>query len=206
MQWHSTDGIVARLPVSFSLLCRDKVMQEFEQMWEILNSPLFLLLFGFLFTTVAGTIITARYKRATHKQETRFTKLHEERARAIQALHEQIVDVEEVLFDLLYKWRPIGLFPPQVDPKDAANKVRELRRLSEKSAIYFRQDGYAVIDELCSTFETTWRNMEQAIMVASDPEREAPSFDEQAVEGVHITSREVRAKLQEEFRIILGVD
>lgn len=181
-------------------------MQELEQIWNILNSPLFLLLFGFLFTTVAGTIITARYQRATHRQETRFTKLHEERARAIRALHEQIVDVEEILFDLLYKWRPIGLFPPQVDTKDVANKVRDLRRLSEKSAIYFKKDRYAVIDELCSTFESTWRNMEQAIMMAPDPEKEAPSFDEQAWEGVHINSREVRAKLQEEFRTILGVD
>ena len=181
-------------------------MQTFEQIWNILNSSLFLLLFGFLFTTVAGTIITARYQRATHKQETRFARLHEERARAIRALHELIVDVERALFDLLYKWRPIGLFPPEVEPKDVANKVRELRRLSDKSAIYFSKDRYALIEALCRTFESTWSNMEQAIMMTPDREKEAPGFDEQAWEGVHIHSRKVRAELQEEFRNILGAD
>lgn len=181
-------------------------MHDSQQIWTILNSPLLLLLFGFLFTTLAGTIITARYERATHRHDTRFTKLHEERARAIRALHEKIVDVEEVLFDLLYKWRPVGLYPPDVKPEDAANMVRELRRLSEKSAIYFNKERYAVIEELCSTFESTWGNMEQAIMMAPDPESEPPRFDEPAWEGVHIYSREVRAKLQDEFRTVLGVE
>ncbi len=175
-------------------------------MWTILNSPIFLLLLGFLFTTVAGTIITARYQRATYKQETRFARLHEERASAIRDLYAHIVDVEWALNSLLYKWRPVGLFPPNIEPADVSTRIRELRRLSEKAAIYFNKELYKLIESLCDTLDGTWRNMEQAIMRISDPEHEVPDFDDEAWRGVHVTSREVRERLQAEFRSILGAE
>lgn len=88
-------------------------MELENQIWSHLNEPFSLIFFGFIFTTLAGTIITARYQRATYRLETRFSQLHKDRAEAIKLLYDLIIDVEEALFNLLYKWRPVGLYPPE---------------------------------------------------------------------------------------------
>jgi len=177
-----------------------------NQFWDHLNSPFSLIIFGFIFTTVAGTIITARYQRATYKQETRFSQLHKDRAEAIRSLYELIIDVDEALFNLLYKWRPVGLYPPAIEPEDVANIIREFHRQYEKSTIYFTQDTCSLFESMHEKYNSTWGSMEQVIMMTSDPEEQPPQFDETAWDGVHIHSRNIRKKLQEEFRDIFGVE
>jgi hypothetical protein len=173
-----------------------------DLLWQFLNSPVGLLLCGFVLTTVVGKFLATWYQSASKKQEIRFVQLHQDRLKAIRELHFRTVDVETALFDLLYKWRPIGLYPPEVDPKIVDHDVREFRKISEKYKIYFNLEICGLIDSLCKTFESTWRNMEGAIQNAHG---QAPEFDEDAHKGVHISSHELREKLRKEFRKILGV-
>lgn len=171
--------------------------------WEFINSPVGLLLWGFVLTTVVGTFLATWYQSGRKKQEIRFAQLHQDRLKAIRDLHFRTVDVETSLFNLLYKWRPVGLFPPDVDPKMVDQDITEFRKISEKYKIYFNLQTRELIDSLCEIFEATWRNMQTAIQRANE---QAPDFDEEAHKGVHMRSQELREKLREEFRKILGVN
>ena len=173
-----------------------------DQLWLFLNSPVGLLLIGFVFTTVVGKFLATWYQSASKKEEFRFVQLHQDRLKAMRDLDDRTVDVEKALFRLLYNWRPIE-GSQAISKEEVTKMVREFRSVSEKYKIYFNLEICALINSLCETFESTLRNMQWAIQNAKG---EAPKFDEEAHKGVHERSQELRSKLQKEFREILGVD
>ncbi len=175
------------------------------RLWDFLNTDLGRLVVGFVLTTLAGTILTTWYKRESKKHEVRFVQLHEERAEAIKILHDLTVDIERAFFDLKYSWMPKGLHPQEIETEEVNDKVREFRNLTDKYKVYFTEDLCKLTDSLAGAYESTWGEMENAIIVAG--ENGTPTFDlEKELKDKAEIRDAVKAELQAEFRKILGVE
>lgn len=174
-----------------------------DQLWSFLNSPVGLLLIGFVFTTVVGKFLATWYQSASKKQEIRFVQLHQDRLRAMKDLHDRTVDLKKALFRLLYKGRPIEPDTQPLSTREIWGMLHEFHDVTEKNKIYFNKEICTLIDSLLKTFESTLRSMERA---NPDAQEQPPNFDEEAYKGVHQYSDELLSKLRNEFREIMGVD
>jgi hypothetical protein len=171
-----------------------------------LNSAFVLLVVGFCLTGVLGAYLTSRIEQTTLEHRLRVSRLHEDRALAIRTLHDKLVDVETNLLNLFYNYRPIGVSPAFVEPKDVVLSVRDLRTTFEKSRIYFSIDLSARLDRVCKGFEDALRDLENAYVRRPPrlPVGEAPDFDQTKFMEHFGRSKTARSELEEEFRKILG--
>jgi len=191
-------------------------------LWELINSPLMLLIIGFILTTILGQIVANMLKKSSlereielktlaRNEEVRLVRLHEDRAETIKLLHDKLIDVERNLFNLLYNWRPVGLVPEFVKPEDVIHEVREYRKEVERSKIYFDEKLGSVIDDACRKLESTMSELENSIIISGysigDEQVQGmpPEFADKAWEDVHIHLDEAREELRDNFRDLLGV-
>jgi hypothetical protein len=171
-------------------------------LWDFANSKVGLVLIGFLLTTVLGSLLAKRIERAAWEHKTRFSKLHEDRGRAIADIYNAIVEVQHNLRNMYYKYRPVGISPPSPREEDVLASIRTFRLLAEKSRIYFALELANTIDAVCGDFERAFRALESAYLFKSS---ENPAFEDTDFMSHFERSNKVRAILEEEFRQILGV-
>ncbi len=170
---------------------------------QFFNSNAGLLVLGFALTTVAGSLIVDRIQRRSKEHETRYQRLHEDRAAAIRDLRDDIIDAEQGLSALFWKFRPIGIDPPDVDEHQLLKQVRSLVVKCEKYQIYFSPVLATEIMELCRSLESAFHTLETALMVTQDDQ--APDFEETEFRKLMDDSQATRAKLEVEFRRLIGV-
>ena len=158
----------------------------------------------------------ANLEKESFEHQVRFGKLHEERARAIQELHNITIPIEDGLRELYNKYYPIGDYEPEVDEKEVTGKIVEFRDLFKKYRIYFGKELIEIIESLTRKYaeaERVLRNQSVRIKISNgelnqnevipplpDPEEEKPYL------LVETESNIVRDKLEDEFRNILGVE
>lgn len=179
-------------------------MLELGKVWDFFNTKVGLLIVGFALTTGFGSLLTYQIERATLKHKLIFTQLHEDRGRAIRDLHERIVDVEQNLKNLYYKYRPVGIDPPDVNEETVVKSVRELRVQVEKARIYFSTGLSKTIDSVCTGFEDALRALEAAYIRKPPTGTQAPDFDQTTFLQHFDHSKKARVQLENEFRKLLG--
>ena len=123
------------------------------------TNDLLLKLIGLMLAAMAGiggiivfaikTMIGNQIAKDLAKFKIRFSKLHEEQARAIRDLYGAIADVEEDANNLYYKYMPVGLDPPDVDEIEVIRRMRHLQLLFSKSRIYLDEETTDAVRRVC---------------------------------------------------------
>jgi hypothetical protein len=145
-----------------------------------------------------------RAKAADQRTQVRYERLHLDRAAFIRSLYGDIVETERDLFDLLYNWRPIGIAPRSIEPKDVSEKVEALCLSTRKGGIYFEANMVKTLESLCGTFQSSYRKLELAIMKAKNSEN-PPQFGEDEFKAVRLRCSSARKALERELSYYLGV-
>ncbi|MFQ5356739.1 MAG: hypothetical protein ACE5DY_09705, partial [Mariprofundaceae bacterium] len=93
-----------------------------------MESDLFLKLVATILAAMAGiggiivftikTFIGNQISKDLERFKVRFSRLHEEQASVIRDLYGAIVEIEDDIVNLLYKYKPIGLDPPDIEEID----------------------------------------------------------------------------------------
>jgi hypothetical protein len=150
-----------------------------------------------------GRLPTKRIEQAAWEHKTRFSRLHEDRGRAIGNIYNAIVHVQNNLRNIHFKYRPVGMNPPVPKEEDVLASIRNFRLLVEKSRIYFTMALANTIDAVCDDFEAAFRVLESEYIMK---QFETPAFEETNFMSHFERSDGVRARLEEEFRKLLGAE
>lgn len=183
-----------------------------------MESDLFLKLIATILAAMAGiggiivftikTIIGNQISKDLEKFKVRFSRLHEEQAGVIRDLYGAIVEIEDDIVNLLYKYRPIGLDPPDIEEIDVIRRMRNLQLLFSKSRIYLDDQTCAAVQRVCDHLSSALGPLEQRRMFlesGSDDqsdmsyELEGHVFDE-----LQAQIPDAKTALEREFRRLLG--
>jgi hypothetical protein len=149
-----------------------------------LNTDLGLLVTGFFLTTLAGGLITSWYKLISKKQEVRFQKLHEDRAKAIEKLHEKTIEIKILLERLAVLWSPTGTYPPEPIPEEIIEQVEEYRIFVERYKIYFGQRLNELIEASSSGYGSVLKYLKNMGEIIRGAESNAKSKSSELVPNI----------------------
>ena len=168
-------------------------MKESRGFWKTVNSPLCLLLLGFVCTTFVGTILTDRFQRVQSERELRFGVLHTQRAMAIREIHDRLIVIESRLrnlsqthncmhedtvaveetgreFSLLAAGIRETEFPDSID--SYVEQVLAFSLEAEKCKVFFAPELTAVIDSLCDAHKAAAVSFRIALVEHAEREKE----------------------------------
>ena len=163
---------------------------------------------GGIFVFVIKGIIGKQISKDLEKFKVRFSRLHEEQARAIRDLYGSIVEVEEDVVNLYYKYMPIGLNPPYVDEVEVIKRMRNLQLMFIKSRIYLDDKTTAAVSRVCNHLSAAVSSLEQRRMfLDSDPDGQSGVNDDlemAAFQEIKEQVPEAKEVLEKEFKRLLG--
>jgi hypothetical protein len=187
----------------------ESINMEKEIYLEILGLVVAAILgIGGIIVFVIKGVIGNKITKDLERFKIQFSKLHQDQAVAIRELFELIVDMEEDVNNLYYKYMPIGLNPPTVDEIEVINRMCKLDSLYRKSRIYLDQKTNQAVGDLCSHLSTGISYLEQRKMLMdSDPEGQSTQNENVEMEAFQEIKENVpKAKevLEQEFKRLLG--
>lgn len=142
-----------------------------------------------------------------HRDQAKMTRLAEVRAAKIQGFYGKLRRTEDLLNDLYYLYMPIGIDPPQVDPKAAVQQMRDLEKTAKEQEIYFSAELSAAMKGMCQALSDATHALERReilIQTGGRGTQEESEVEKKAFEILKDTVPEIRGKLEEEFRHLLG--
>lgn len=138
----------------------------------------------------------------------RFSRLHEEQAGAIRDLYGAIAEVEDDIVNLYYKYRPIGLDPPNIEEVEVIRRMRNLHLLLSKTRIYLDDQICDAVRRVCDHLSSVVASLEQRRMfleAGSDNQSDINYDLEMGVfDEIQAQIPEAKATLEKEFRRLLG--
>ena len=142
--------------------------------------------------------------------EMKFSEILKNRTGEIVSLYNKLLEGEELLTNLYYLHMPIGINPPNVDPAEVIQNVRELRYLAAKQRILLPIELCKLIDKMCDSlaFVASRLEMREQFMESgsvgpiADPEED---LEKEALKKLKGEIPKIRAQLEVEFRDLLGV-
>lgn len=143
------------------------------------------------------------------RDQAKFSQLVETRAAQIQEFYRKLTETEGLLEDWYYKYMPVGIDPPDVDPAEVVRRVRDLEETAKRQRLLFRAETRELIDSLCEELSGVsrtleWREMtrgEQVDVSEEDIERE-----HEALLRLTGTIPDIRERLEREFQHLLGTN
>ena len=163
---------------------------------------------GGIFAFTIKNIIGNQISKDLTKFKVRFSKLHEEQARAIRDLYGAIAEIEDDINNLYYKYMPIGLDPPDIDEIEVIRRMRNLQLLFSKSRIYLDDQTCDAVRRVCDHLSSAVASLEQRRMFldpdTGDQTNLNGDIEMSAFEEIKDHVPEAKAVLEGEFRRLLG--
>lgn len=156
----------------------------------------------------------AELDRMTKEHEIRFSQLHLDRAQTIKKLYVELDDLYQAMISLLKYFQ--GVDEPKMEEKAAKMKQAHQAFISTvyKNKIYFNKNMCDIMERLCFESRDAYTDLTTLPVDPRDPElhsvpglyRERTKTWEKVREKFKKDITELKEKLEESFRSILGVD
>jgi hypothetical protein len=144
-----------------------------------------------------------RLSRIRERDRVAFSRLHEMRAEALAELYAAIVRAEQDLRDWVYMSMPVGIDPPQVEPRLVLRRIRRLQLRATRAKIVLPAGSYAAVEKVVERIAQVSRVLERRDMpVAGGPDAQWEAHTA-ALEGLDRDVAAARHELERAFREVL---
>ncbi|MCB0644666.1 MAG: hypothetical protein KDC44_23640 [Phaeodactylibacter sp.] len=142
-----------------------------------------------------------------HEKEERKSELVKLQFEKIKAYRAKLITVEELLHDLYYIDKPIGIDPPQVDIRKVLAEMRALKNLARELEVYFSSSFKEKSTTMVRALEGAVQALEHRQVILDSGGRgseEEENSERRAFELLQETVPIVREAFDKEIRNIIG--
>ena len=155
----------------------------------------------------------AALKRAAFEHQTRYAKLHDERAEIIKELYSRLVSMSKSCQLAMSPSPTQGVQPQGEKDRTAIRDTNEFIDYYQRNRIIFGKDTCAIIDDIVDKVLRAWRDflakdnaaLEPTIIAGLDVMRKAALWAN-SWETISDAVPAAKQKLEDDFRKLLGVD